>query len=213
MFTGIVKEIGIIKEKRMQSFGIEFVVDCPKLASMFEVDDSVAVNGVCQTVTRKSSSLIAFQTIPTTIEKTNLGQLKVGDQVNLEPTLRFGSGIEGHLVQGHVNTTAKVVSIQKTSEIIKLWIEIPRGFEQYFVNEGSISIDGTSLTISDLNDLSSILACSIIPHTWENTVMKNYRIGTIVNIEVDILAKYIERMMKVNSKKALNLNTLMEQGF
>lgn len=213
MFTGIIKEVGTIKEKRNQSFGIEFVVDCPKISSIFQIDDSIAVNGVCQTVTKKYGTHITFQTIPTTIEKTNLGMLKIGDQVNLEPTLRFGSGIEGHLVQGHVNTTSKVALIHKTSELIKLWIEIPRGFEQYFVAEGSIAIDGTSLTISELVDDSKLLCCSIIPHTWEQTIMKNYRVGAIVNIEVDILAKYIERMFKIKNKKSINLNTLMEQGF
>lgn len=213
MFTGIIKETGIIKSKKAISVGLEFEIACPLLNPLLQIDDSLAVNGTCQTVVKKTSESVTVQTIKTTLIKTNLGQLNVGDSVNLEPSLRFGSGVEGHIVQGHVNGVTKIAHIEKSSDQILLWLEIDSNWQHQIVREGSIAIDGISLTISHLEDDRMLFACSIIPHTWENTVMKKYKLGTLVNIEVDILAQYVARMMKFSNKKEISLDWLQQQGF
>lgn len=213
MFTGIIKETGKIKSKKAISLGLEFEIACPILNHLLQIDDSLAVNGTCQTVIKKTAETVVVQTIKTTLLKTNLADLQVGDLVNLEPSLRFGSGVEGHIVQGHVNGVTKIAQIEKSSDQILLWLEIDRKWQHQIVKEGSIAIDGISLTISHLEDDRMLFACSIISHTWENTVMKKYKVGTLVNIEVDILAQYAARMMKFSNKKEISLDWLQQQGF
>ncbi|MCB9091010.1 MAG: riboflavin synthase [Halobacteriovoraceae bacterium] len=193
MFTGIIKELGTVKKITENKEGKEFQISCPQLVDNIEKDDSVATNGVCLTATALSPDSFTTQVVHVTLEKTSLGSLKEGSKVNLELSLTPTTKMGGHFVQGHVNTTGKVLEI---TPIGKNWVfkfELPKTIRKYVVKEGSIAIDGVSLTVADIDEQS--FSISIIPHTLENTLFHTYQVGSIVNLEADILAKYLENFI------------------
>lgn len=193
MFTGLIKDIGTIKKITPNKEGAEFIIESPQLFSEIGIDDSVAVNGTCLTATKIEGKEFTVQAVHVTLEKTTIGKLKVGSPVNLELALRADDRLGGHFVQGHVNTVGKIVDIKKIGKNTIYTTELDRKFEKYLISEGSIAIDGISLTISHL--VNNRFSVSIIPHTLENTILYTKKIGDLVNIEVDIMAKYIEKML------------------
>lgn len=217
MFTGLVKEIGVIRQIRPNTEGRVFVIDGVSLNSEIHIDDSVSVNGVCQTAVVTDSKSFEVQAVHTTLEKTSLGSLKIGDEVNLELAVRPMDRMGGHIVQGHVNGVGTVSEQRPTGKNIMLSLTVPKTLSKYCVAEGSVTLDGISLTIAAFERGTDTLTVAVIPHTWDNTVLKNRKIGDKLNIEVDILAKYVENLIfygqKSTGKSSMSFEWLREQGF
>ncbi len=199
MFTGLIQEVGIIKSISTNTEGKEFVIEAPGLINEIEIDDSVATNGVCLTATKISGNTFRVQAIHVTLEKTSIGYLRQGDKVNLELSLRPTDRMGGHMVQGHVNALGKIKNIKKTGENWEIQVEFPENLRKYMISEGSIALDGISLTIARLG--TSDLTVAIIPHTLEKTSLSGKKIGDFLNIEVDIVAKYIENFLRFDQDK------------
>lgn len=191
MFTGIVEGLGIIKkfEKKTNTrSAAKMKVDLGNLAKGLKAGHSVAINGVCLTVTKISKNAAEFEMIGETIKKTDLGKLESGDKVNIERSLKVGDRMEGHFVLGHIDGTGKIIKIEKMPKEIKLWIELPNDLTKHVVKKGSIAIDGISLTLVDV--IKNKISVCIIPHTIKITNLNSKNIGDKVNIETDILGKY-----------------------
>lgn len=199
MFTGLVKEIGTIKAINSNREGKEFIIKAKNLACDLSIDDSIAVNGVCQTITNIYNDTFKVQAVHGTLEKSTLGQLAVNQKVNLELALRPFDRLGGHFVYGHVNGIGKITSIKSIGKNYLITIDTPTDCIRYIVNEGSITIDGVSLTIFSVENNCNNFTASIIPHTWNNTILHHKNVGDLVNLEVDILAKYVEKLIKINS--------------
>lgn len=198
MFTGLIKDIGTIKSIVPNPSGKEFVIESPILYSEIQIDDSVSTNGCCLTATEVNGKTFRVQAVHVTLEKTNLGKLKIGDKVNLELALRPMDRLGGHFVQGHVNGIGNIQSILQKGKNWEITIKAPKELFRYMISEGSIAVDGISLTIAKLTDTT--FTVSIIPHTYENTVLYTKKIGDSVNIEVDMMAKYLENFIKFDNK-------------
>lgn len=194
MFTGLIKDIGKIESIIDNETGKVFVISTPKLISHIKVDDSIATNGVCLTATAIKDNSFQVQAVHVTLEKSNLGELNTGDKVNLELALRASDRLGGHLVQGHVNGKGELIEVLQRGDNWEMEFRIPSDLRKYFIDEGSIAIDGISLTIAKAKESS--LVVSIIPHTYENTTLGVKKIGDSVNIEVDMMAKYLENFAK-----------------
>jgi riboflavin synthase len=192
MFTGIVEGIGKVKKiskATKNRSAIQMVVDLGKHGKGLKTGQSVALNGVCLTVTKLSKTGSTFEMIEETTKKTDLGNLKVGGIVNIERSLKAGDRLEGHFVLGHVDGVGTIKKIQKKPKEVQVWFEVPKNLSKFIVKKGSIAMDGISLTVVDVkNNLASIC---LIPHTIEITNFKTKNIGDKVNIETDILGKYI----------------------
>jgi len=191
VFTGIVEGLGIIKkfEKKTNTrSAARMKVDLGNLAKGLKAGHSVAINGVCLTVTKISKNDVEFEMIRETIRKTDLGKLESGDKVNIERSLKVGDRMEGHFVLGHIDGTGKIIKIKKMPKEIKLWIELPNDLTKHVVKKGSITIDGISLTLVDV--IKNKISVCIIPHTMKITNLNSKKIGDKVNIETDILGKY-----------------------
>lgn len=189
MFTGIVEEVGRVEAVTDGRLRISAAVVMRDL----NVSDSISVNGVCLTVTEKSSDGFSVDVVPETLRRSNLGDLGPGDGANLERSLTPQSRMGGHMVQGHVDGTATVTAIEPDGDALMLRFAAPPGIMRYVVEKGFIAVDGTSLTIVDCDDES--FSITLIPYTRDNTVFGSRTPGDRVNIEVDILAKYVERLV------------------
>jgi riboflavin synthase len=206
MFTGLIKDLGKIVKIKPNSEGVEFTIET-KLASDIAIDDSVATNGVCLTATSVSENSFTAQAVHITLEKTTLGKLKQNDVVNLELALRPMDRLGGHMVQGHVGGTAKFRSVTNKGKNFELTFSInDKNLLKYMILEGSIAIEGISLTIARLD--GDNLTVTIIPHTWEHTNLSHKKIGENVNIEVDMMAKYLENFMKFQDTDQRLMNLL-----
>jgi riboflavin synthase len=192
MFTGLIQDIGTITEVVNNREGREFVIET-KLIDSIAIDDSVATNGVCLTATQVSQTGFRCQAVPMTLEKTNLGELTLGSKVNLELSLKAHDRLGGHMVQGHVSGNGKITQIKDLGKTWEVTMGFPTILRKYMILEGSIAIDGISLTIARLSDQDLTLA--IIPHTLEKTTLGVKKVGDSVNIEVDMVAKYIESFL------------------
>ncbi len=205
MFTGLIKDQGRVVRVTDNLEGKTFEIET-KLTHDIKIDDSVAVNGVCLTATAVSEKTFTMQAVHVTLEKTNLGNLQNDSVVNLELALKYSDRLGGHLVLGHVNATAKVAEMSNTGENYNIWYEIPQDLMKYIVKEGSIALDGISLTVADVKE--NLVMVTIIPHTWNETQIHNLKIGTAVNVEVDSnavsMAKYLDVLFE-NYMKAKNL--------
>lgn len=199
MFTGLIKDIGTIESVTSNSEGKEFVIKAPKLYHEIQIDDSVATNGVCLTATEIKGETFKIQAVHVTLEKTNIGKLKQGDKVNLELALRPMDRLGGHFVQGHVNGVGQLKGINQRGKNWEISIGAPKELFKYIINEGSIAVDGISLTVARVD--SNQFTVSIIPHTYEMTILHTKKIGDSVNIEVDMMAKYLENFMKFDRQK------------
>ena len=192
MFTGIVEGIGKVKKiskATKNRSAIQMIVDLGKHGKGLKTGQSVALNGVCLTVTKLSKTGCTFEMIEETTKKTDLGNLKPGGIVNIERSLKAGDRLEGHFVLGHVDGVGIIKKIQKKPKEVQVWFEVPKNLSKFVVKKGSIAMDGISLTVVDTkNNLASVC---LIPHTIEVTNFKTKNIGDKVNIETDILGKYI----------------------
>ncbi len=189
MFTGIVEEVGRIRERDRFCLNIEARQSLEGLHS----GDSISVNGTCLTVTNMNNDSFSVEVTPETLRRTNLGSLKEGDPVNLERAVSLGQRMGGHIVQGHIDGTAEIVSMKKDGNSILLKIKATPNIMRYVVEKGFIAIDGVSFTVVSHNDTSFML--SLIPHTRDNTTLGHKRPGDLVNIEIDIIGKYVERLL------------------
>lgn len=193
MFTGIVEEVGIIEKVNEIDGGKELLISC-SFASDTHVDESIAVDGVCHTVTQQDSETFKVQSVDETLRKTSLGGLLKGNKVNLERSLTLEKGIEGHIVQGHVDTTGRIDKIQKQGADLLMTISYPEEFDDYVVDRGSIALDGISMTIARTGENNFTVA--VIPYTWEHTNLIGKKEGDAINLEFDIFGKYIIKYLK-----------------
>lgn len=198
MFTGLVKDIGTIVSVTENTEGKIFEIET-NLISDINIDDSVAVNGCCLTATKINEKSFIAQAVHVTLEKTSLGNLKLNSKVNLELAMRLSDRLGGHLVQGHVNAKAKLKSIEPKGDNINLWFEIPYSQMKYIISEGSIAISGISLTVAAI--VENTVMVTIIPHTWHHTNLNTLSLNDDVNIEVDMMAKYLENFSKYEEKR------------
>jgi riboflavin synthase len=217
MFTGIVQEVGNVIRTAKAGDGIQFSIEAPLSAAGLHVDDSVAVNGACLTVIEKMQSTFKTEAVAETLKKTTLGELQPSSQVNLELAMRLGDRVGGHLVLGHVDCIGTVRSIEERAGSWLFTFTIPEEFSQYVVPVGSIAIDGVSLTVAAIQGLD--LVVSIIPHTMEKTTFARLAAGSKVNLEFDIIGKYIERLLTATTKgkpkdaSAISLEKLTMWGY
>ena len=206
MFTGIVEEIGIVKEISRDRLAFE----AHKVLEGTKVGDSIAANGVCLTVVSLENRGFSVNVMPETLRCTNLGRLHYSDQVNLERALVLGGRLGGHLVVGHVDDTGEVMDVtsEETAHIMR--ISAPVKLMPYMVDKGFIAVDGVSLTIVDFDDFSFVV--SLVAYTMENTTLGRKRPGDVVNLEADVIAKYVENL-KERKRQGLNFEFLKEYGF
>ena len=192
MFTGIITSTGKIKKIEQNTknrSAIKVSVDLGKDSNGLKVGQSVALNGVCLSATKIVKNISTFEMIEETMKKTDLGNLKVGSLINIERSLKVGERLEGHFVLGHIDGVAKITKMEKKPKEVKVWFRIPKKLTKYVVQKGSIALDGISLTVVDAKkDLASVC---LIPHTIQITNFKNKKVGDKLNIETDVLGKYI----------------------
>ncbi len=193
MFTGIVSEVGEVKEIKPLKGGVELSIQC-SFASDTHVDESIAVNGVCLTVVSFDEQTFRVQCVEETLRKTSFKMLEEGSPVNLERSLTLNKAIEGHIVQGHVDTMGTITTIETNDADILITIDYPSEYEDYIVGRGSISIDGISLTVA--RNEGNQFTVAIIPYTWDYTNLRSKKEGDPVNLEFDIFGKYIVQYLK-----------------
>ena len=190
MFTGIVRELGAV-----DSFdGTRLVVAAPETADGTAVGDSVSIAGVCLTVVAAEEGRLAFDVVPETLSRTALGRLEPGDRLNVEPSLRVGDPLGGHVVQGHVDAVGTVRSLAAEGDSRRVWVDAPDAIVRYCLEKGSIAVDGVSLTVAALDEEGFEVA--LIPHTLAVTTLGDLESGDEVNLEVDVLAKVVERLVE-----------------
>jgi riboflavin synthase len=192
MFTGIIEGLGTVlrfDKKTENRSAARMKLNLGKIAKGLQVGESVAINGVCLTAMKISKGITDFEMVDETMNKTNLGSLESGDKVNVERSLKIGERLEGHFVLGHVDDVGIISKMEKFSHQVKIWIKVPKEISKYIIKKGSVTIDGISLTVVDVSkDQFSIV---IIPHTMKMTSVGHKKAGDKVNIETDILGKYI----------------------
>jgi len=206
MFTGIIEEIGIVKETSRGRLAFE----AHKVLEGLKMGDSIAVNGVCLTVVSLENHSFSVNVMPETLRCTNLSRLHYGDQVNLERALVLGGRLGGHLVLGHVDDTGEVMDVTSEEAAYIMRISAPAKLMPYMVDKGFVAVDGVSLTIVDLDDFSFVV--SLVAYTMEHTVLGRKRPGDIINLETDIIAKYVENL-KERRRQSLDFEFLREYGF
>lgn len=210
MFTGIIEEIGKIKSITRSSRSVVLEIQAKKVLEDTKVGDSIATNGVCLTVTSLTGGGFRADVMPETMRRSNLGTLKPGDRVNLERALCLSSRLGGHIVAGHVDGTGRITDIQRDD--IAVWITISADAQllRYMIEKGSITVDGVSLTIAYVDE--AVFRVSVIPHTQEETTLTGKHTGDIVNLENDMIARYVEKLMG-KENKGLSLEFLQANGF
>jgi riboflavin synthase len=200
MFTGLIGELGSITAIEKGESSAVFTINAPKLIGEIAVGDSVAVNGVCLTATAISGTTFTADVMIQTLSLTSLGQLSVASPVNLELAAQLNSRLGGHMVQGHVDGVAKVVGLTPGDKWAQFDITVPPHLAKYIVNQGSICLDGVSLTVGSIDDSNNVVTVWLIPETLESTNLSSKSAGDLVNVEVDVLAKYVERLLAKGDK-------------
>lgn len=211
MFTGLVEEIGKIKSITPLGGGYKIAISCSKILNEIKIGDSININGACQTVEKFDKDSFEVTAVEETISKTTLGKLKRGDRVNLESSLTLNKKLGGHFVLGHVDTTGKIISIIKKNTSYLVEIFHPQEYSKYIIHVGAVAIDGISLTIADFKDQSFVV--SVIPHTWHETILQERKPGDLVNIEFDVLGKYVSKIIDRGNKGGITADWLKEMGF
>lgn len=212
MFTGIVEELGAVESMERRGDGARLRIGCSTvLGDAFE-GASIAVNGVCLTAVDLRAGSFAADVAPETMARTNLGDLRPGRRVNLERPMSPGGRLGGHIVQGHVDGTGEFLGLSSLGNA-NWWlrISVPPELDRYLVWKGSVAIDGISLTIASIEN--RVLSVTIIPHTFEKTTLGAYQPGARINLETDILAKYVEKLLQKQESAPLTLDRLKEQGY
>jgi riboflavin synthase len=200
MFTGLIEETGMIASLRKEKGSIVFTLRSQKTLRGLKRDHSIAVDGVCLTVIKRTKTTFDVQAVEETLKKTTLGNLKIGDPVNLERPLLPDGRLGGHFVLGHVDCTGVITGIQNRESSKVFWIRVPKKFARYLIPVGSVAVNGISLTIAGLDKNS--FAVSIIPLTMEVTAFPQYDEGRLVNIEFDVLGKYVERLLEARTARS-----------
>ena len=212
MFTGLIEERGIVKSFERNSAGALLIVECKKILDDVRLGASVAINGACHTVVDFSDSSITVQTSNETLNVSNFGSLKKGDKVNLERAMTLSSRLDGHLVSGHIDGVATFIDKKTDGFSNKLFFKLDEKLKKYVIYKGSIAINGISLTIASLEN--TVFSVEIIPHTMQETNLADLKLGDIVNIETDVIAKYVENFSHVsNNTTKITKSFLEENGF
>jgi riboflavin synthase len=193
VFTGIVEELGTVAELDVTPSGARLGVRAEKLAPLAAIGDSISISGCCLTIVEIDDAILRFDAVPETLSRTSLGALAAGDHVNLEDALRAGEPFGGHLVQGHVDGVGTIASIEREGDGYRMAIATPSDLLRYLAEKGSIGVAGISLTVAALRDDGFEVA--VIPHTWNSTTISGWEVGDQVNLEVDVIAKYVERLL------------------
>jgi len=196
MFTGLITELGAVLSVTRGVSSAVFTITAPKSVAGLAIGDSIAVNGVCLTATSLTANSFTADVMVQTLNLTSLSELEVGSPVNLELAAQLDMRMGGHIVQGHVDGVAEVVALTPGEKWAQLDITVPKELMKYVVAQGSISLDGVSLTVGSLDDASNVVSVWLIPETLANTNLSAKSAGAKVNVEVDILAKYVERLLK-----------------
>ena len=200
MFTGLIAELGTVAAISKGETSAVFTINAPSLISEIKLGDSVAVNGVCLTATNISGNTFTADVMVQTLSLTSLSQIIVGSPVNLELAAQLNARMGGHMVQGHVDGVATVVDLTPGEKWAQFDIKVPDHLTKYIVNQGSICLDGVSLTVGEISDSNSVLTVWLIPETLERTNLSSKKPGDLINIEVDVLAKYVERLLAKGDK-------------
>ena len=215
MFTGIIERMGTVESLKTNAEGGRLTIHAPTVAGNLAVSNSIAVDGCCLTVVALDGERFSADLSGETLRKTSIGEWKTGTRVNLEQPLTAGKEFGGHFVLGHVDMTGRVVRIEPEGENWWYGVEVPESFARYIVPQGSISIDGISLTVARWS--RRVAEAAIIPYTWEHTNIRNKKIGDAVNLEGDILRKYVERYLEARRAPkpaaSLSIEQLVQQGF
>ena len=200
MFTGLISELGNVTALTKGTDSAIFTINAPGLIAEIKAGDSVAVNGVCLTATSISGTEFTADVMVQTLSLTSLSQTVVGSPVNLELAAQLNARMGGHMVQGHVDGVASVIALTPGDKWAQFDIKVPEHLSKYIVNQGSICLDGVSLTVGEINDETSVVTVWLIPETLERTNLSAKKPGDLVNIEVDVLAKYVERLLAKGDK-------------
>lgn len=212
MFTGIIEEVGLIKSFNKQNDGAFITVSCNKILEDMKIGDSISINGVCQTVVEMNENSFQADISNETLSVTTFSDIKQGDKVNLERALSLNSRIGGHIVSGHVESTAKFLKFEKQSEFYNMYFETDEEFTKYIIKKGSIALNGVSLTVADMTN--NVIMTAVIPHTYENTNLSELKSGDRVNLETDVFAKYIEKfLLNKTIQSVITEDFLKENGF
>ncbi len=193
MFTGLIEEVGSVKSVYTFGGGIKLTIEAKNILNDIKTGDSININGTCQTVVSFDENSFTVEAVEETLKKTNLGFLKSGSKVNLESSLTLNKKLGGHFVLGHVDSTGKITSVEKLSSSILVSISYPVKFSNYVINVGAITVNGVSLTIAKFN--KNAFTVSVIPHTWQETNLQFLKVGDEVNLEFDILGKYVAKIL------------------
>lgn len=216
MFTGLIEEIGSVKNVNKGISSAKITIKAEKVLEDIKLGDSISTNGVCLTVTEFNNRSFSVDIMPETMRKSNLKNLKIGSKVNLERALKVGDRLGGHIVSGHIDGIGTIKSFQKEDNATWVSIEVPKEILRYIVYKGSICVDGTSLTVAYVDN--KVFKISIIPLTKEETTLLSKKVGEEVNIECDVVGKYIEKFLSfkndvVQQKSNIDMNFLKENGF
>tara|TARA_R110002110_G_scaffold414147_2_gene643320 strand:+ start:42269 stop:42859 length:591 start_codon:yes stop_codon:yes gene_type:complete len=194
MFTGIVTDVGRIAEIQTQDVGRRLTIETAYDTSGIDIGASIACSGACLTVVEKTASSFSADVSGETLDKTTSGSWSVGTRINLERALRAADELGGHLVLGHVDGVGQVVGMEREGDNHRISIKVPDALKHYVASKGSITVDGVSLTVNEVDD--AVFGVNIIPHTWDNTSLADITVGTIVNIEADVIARYVARLLE-----------------
>jgi len=213
MFTGIIEEVGVVEEIDNRGSYARINISCKKILEDTKIGDSISVNGVCLTVTNIFKNGFYADVMPETYRRTSLSLLKKGDKVNLERAMKLDGRFGGHIVLGHVDGIGKIIRKEREHNAVVYTIRPPHELLKYIIFKGSVAVDGISLTVSELGE--NYFKVSIIPHTAENTTLIVKDAGDNVNIECDVIGKYVERLLNLNNnqKKDISMDFLEEHGF
>jgi riboflavin synthase len=215
MFTGLIEEIGEIKSIEKAAKSARITIKSEKVLQGIKLGDSICTNGVCLTVTEFTNNTFSVDVMAETVRSSNLGKLKLGSKVNLERALRLSDRLGGHIVSGHIDGIGTIVDLQSEENATWVSVKTTKDILKYIVHKGSITIDGISLTVAYVDD--NIFKVSIIPHTKDETTLVIKKIGDEVNLESDMMAKYVEKLLKydesVKEKKPISMDFLKENGF
>lgn len=200
MFTGLIAELGTVTAINKGESSAVFTIDAPQLISQIALGDSVAVNGVCLTATSVSGTTFTADVMVQTLSLTSLSQIEVGSPINLELAAQLNARMGGHMVQGHIDGVATVVGLTPGDKWARFDITVPAHLSKYIVNQGSICLDGVSLTVGEINDATNTVTVWLIPETLQRTNLSSLKPGDLINLEVDVLAKYVERLLAKGDK-------------
>ena len=216
MFTGIIEEVGTIKNISKGIKSIKLTIGATKVLEGSKIGDSIAVNGVCLTITSMGKDFFTADIMPESLRKTSMANLTSGDKINLERALTLSSRLGGHIVSGHIDGVGTVIALKRDDNAMRITIEAEPKIMKYIIAQGSVTLDGVSLTVASV--AKSNFTISLIPHTGEVTTLLSKGIGSSINIENDVIGKYVERLLhfdqeNTKQKSSLSLGFLQENGF